>query len=263
MNRDDISRSAIPIEFHRNRTLDDFKKFVTEYRNWIFSYSGEIGGLPPNHYITSGVTDAFNQTYALYNKIGIFDGEYGYHKIVLDQRVTHNLEEADVIIISHPFSADGNCSHEKIKEADQLGIPIFIDCAYLGICNPNISFDFSEYKNIKSVAFSLSKTFGTGLYRVGLLFTHDKYPCTIYRDWNYDLVASAEVHYGLLSNIGPNYMYEKYRTKQEEVCKQLDLIPSDTIIFGVDYTEKYRKKYKRGKVNRVCISNLIRDENIK
>ena len=54
-------------------------------------------------------------------------------------------------------------------------------------------------------------------------------------------------------------MYEKYRMKQEEVCKHLNLTPSDTVIFGVDYTEKYTK-YKRGKVNRVCISNLIRDK---
>lgn len=260
MNKTNISKSAIPIEFHKNTTLDNFKKFVEEYKDWIFSYDGNISGLPSNYYITSGITDALNQTYALYNKIGIFEGEYGYHSLVLEERVIYKLDEADVIIISHPFSADGNCSHEKIKQADKLGIPIIIDCAYFGICNNNISFDFSSYNNIKGVAFSLSKTFGTGWHRVGLLFTNEKYPCSVYEDWNYDLIASAEAHFDLLSSIGPNYMYKKYRSTQEEICDQLDLVPSDTLIFGVDYTEKYNE-YKRGKVNRVCISNLIRNKN--
>ena len=55
----------------------------------------------------SGVTDALNQLYGLYNKIGIFDGEYLYHQNVLGEKATTNLQEADCIVVSHPFSADG------------------------------------------------------------------------------------------------------------------------------------------------------------
>ena len=124
-----------------------FEDFTKQFQFWVHSSTQKVAGLPNkrNPNIVSGITDAFNQLYGMYNKIGIHEGEYGYHKLCVDDRATHNLSEADCIVISHPFSADGKCSHAKIEEADKLNIPIFIDCAFFGICT-DIDFNFKKYK---------------------------------------------------------------------------------------------------------------------
>ena len=250
-----ITTAAIAIEM-QSVDMAQFIKFKEKFNKWIHSSIQLVTGLPKSYYIVSGVTDAFNQMYGIYNKIGVFDGEYGYHSLVIQNRVTLNLDEADAIVISHPFSADGKSSHEKIKIADSYNKPIFVDCAFFGVCH-DIDFDFSSYKNIHSVCFSLSKSFGTGLHRVGLLYTVDPYPVTVYSQWHYPLVVCAEHHYTLLDTISPDSMIKKYKDAQLAICQEFNLIPSDTILFGLDYSEKY-VSFKRGPVNRLCISHLLK-----
>ena len=114
---DKIIGPAKPI-ITENVNMGDFIKFKNKFNSWIHSSVQPVIGLPKKYFVTSGLTDAFNQTYALYNKIGIFDGEYGYHQLAMKDRVTTDLSIADVIVISHPFSADGMSSHDKIKIAD-------------------------------------------------------------------------------------------------------------------------------------------------
>jgi hypothetical protein len=250
---------ALAIGFNYNhKDLNDIKNFKEQFHNWIHSSRQIITGLPKNKYLVSGLTDAFNQTYSLYNKIGVFDGEYGYHHLVWgDERVTTNLDEADVIIVSHPFSADGMCSHERLRIADTYNKPIFVDCALFGTCT-NINFDFTAYKNIHSVGFSLSKSFATGWRRVGLLYTLDKYPVSVYEQWDYPLLACAEYHYSLLTTMTPDTIADRYRQQQLEICTDLDLMPSNTIIFGLDYKQRY-PEFLRGNVGRVCITRLFKN----
>jgi hypothetical protein len=250
---------ALALNFDYNvNDLNRIKQFKEKFHNWVHSSKQRVAGLPTNKYLVSGLTDAFNQTYGLYNKIGVFDGEYGYHRLVWsDDRITTNLEDADVIIVSHPFSADGMCSHERLRIADTYNKPIFVDCAFFGSC-VDIDFDFTPYKNIHSVGFSLSKTFGTGWRRVGLLYTIDKYPVSVYEQWDYPLLASAEHHYDLLDTLTPDTLGEQYRSRQLEVCQALELEPSNTIIFGLDYNNRY-PEFLRGNVCRVCITLAIKN----
>lgn len=237
--------------------VESFLKFKNKFDKWIHSSVQTVAGLPENYHIVSGLTDAFNQTYSLYNKIGIFKGEYGYHKLVVEDRVTEDLSAADVIIVSHPFSADGMSSHDKLKIADTYNKPIFVDCAFFGICH-DIDFDLTPYKNIHSVCFSLSKTFGTGWRRVGLLYTVDKYPVSVYSEWDYHFIASAEHHYTLIDTMTPDTMVKKHLDSQLAICKELEVTPSNTIIFGLDYTDRY-SKFKRGNVNRLCLTALMNE----
>ena len=251
-----LLKQARAFKFDNSKAkLNQYYRFEKIFDRWIHSSNQQVKGLPEQYFIVSGVTDALNQLYGLYKKIGIFVGEYLYHQNVLGEKATTNLQEADCIVVSHPFSADGKSSHERLKEADSFGVPIFVDCALFGICQ-GIDFDFEQYKNIHSVCFSLSKVFGTGLNRVGLLYTKDKFPCTIYNTWEYPLVVSAEYHYDLISTIGPDDMPAKYKDVQNKVCEELELEPSPTVIFGLDYTDKY-KEFKRGNVNRVCITQYL------
>lgn len=254
-----LLKGARPIDFKFDYDLESYYNFSKDFDNWILNSKLNVKGLPEPNYIVSGITDSFNQLYGLYNTFGIFEGEYGYHKLTLNKnRVTYDLKKADCIIISHPFSADGLSSISKIEIADSYNKPIFIDCAFFGICD-NIDFDFRKFKNIKTVAFSLSKTFGTGFHRVGKIFTLDKFPVSVYEEWGYHMLSNAEIHYNLIKSVGPDDTFKNYREKQIKICKKLGLIPSDTVIFGLDYTDRYRD-YNRGKVNRICISQLLKDE---
>ncbi len=254
----DRTTQFIPSAKAINFDISDIPKyieFISKFNSWVHSSKQPLSGLPEKYTITNGITDAFNQTYGLYNRVGIFDGEYGYHQLVLKDRVTTNLTESDCIIISHPFSGDGMCSHARIREADKLNIPIIIDCAFFGICH-DIDFRFNEYKNIHSVCFSLSKTFGTGFNRVGLLYTNDNYPATLYGQWKYPSVSSAIHHYDIIDTMGPDVTAQKYKQQQISICDVHGLVPSNTIIFGLDYENKY-PGFNRGPVGRVCITNLI------
>jgi hypothetical protein len=251
---DMIIGSARAIGFESYDTVN-YINFNDRFHEWIHSSEQVVSGLPINRYLVNGITDAFNQTYGLYNRIGIFDGEYEYHqKIFGTDRVTTDLHNADIIIVSHPFSADGMCSHHKLAIADNYNIPIFVDCAFFGICQ-NINFDFTKYKNIHSVCFSLSKAYGTGYRRVGLLYTTDNYPVCLYGEWQYPFISSVEYHQYLLGKIGPDDIPKQYRNTQLEVCTGLGVTPSNTVIFGLDYTDRYNH-LKRGSVNRLCLTNI-------
>lgn len=253
-----ISRQALPIDFNLSMDIKKYADFIKSYHNWIHSSKQPVKGLPGKPFVVSGVTDAFNQLYGLYNKIGVFDGEYGYHQLVLDDRVTHDFNKADCIVVSHPFSADGFSAEAHLQIADRYNKPIFVDCAFFGVCH-DIDFDFTKYKNIHSVCFSLSKTFGTGLHRVGLLYTKDKFPTTVYHDWKYPLISQAIQHNLFLQIRTPDCTFRNYKQKQIDICKELGLTPSNTIIFGLSSDDKY-KDYKRGNINRVCISGMLNDK---
>jgi hypothetical protein len=243
---------------HFDKTgLAEFDQFKKQLHYWIHSSVQPVCGLPKKYYVVSGITDAFNQTYGLYRNVGVFDGEYGYHSLVLGDRVTTDLSKADCIIVSHPFSATGMCAHHLLSAADRYGVPIIVDCAFFGICR-DISFDFSLYRNIHSVCFSLSKSMGTGLNRVGLLYTKDKYPVSKYTQWGYPFLSAARHHYSLISQIGPDDMVKKYRDIQEQICEQHGLIPSNTVIFGLDYTSDYNE-FDRGGVNRLCLTEFFEE----
>ena len=51
-------------------------------------------------------------------------------------------------------------------------------------------------------------------------------------------------------------MPNMYAQKQLRVCRKLELMPSSTVIFGLDYTDRW-SEYKRGNVNRVCITDEL------
>lgn len=249
-----FSKNARAI-YLKNADLHLYRNFEKQFEDWIYSSKKTVKGLPEKSFLASGITDAFNMLYGMYNVIGIFPGEYSYHRLVLPKhRITYDLDTADVIIISHPFSADGMSSVDRLKIADNYNKPIFVDCAYFGVCD-NINFDFTNYKNIDSVAFSLSKTFGTGSYRIAKVFSNSEYPAYVYEDWEYHLHSSAAYHYDIINKVSPDDTYNKFRHLQLEICNEYNLTPSDTVIFALDYDKlDIYKYYDRDIVNRMCIS---------
>jgi hypothetical protein len=260
--RNDLfSIPAISINNFFKPSLGRYASFLNKFDKWVHSSNKNVKGLPTNKYLTAGITDVFDKTYIKYNKIGIFPGEYSYHCMILEEylaesRITYNLAEADIIIVSHPFSADGLSSNEKLQLADSYNKPILVDCAYFGVCS-DISFDFTPYKNIVSVAFSLSKTFGTGNLRIGLLYTNDFYPYAVWDEWFYQSYSNIDYHYNLIDKIGPDDLAKQFKKQQIKLCNKYKLQPSNTILFGLDKIGRY-DNYRRHDVNRICLSKLYK-----
>jgi hypothetical protein len=256
-----FSIPAIPINNFFKPNPRHYTSFLNKFDKWVHSSNKNVKGLPTNKYLTAGITDVFDKTYIKYNKIGIFPGEYSYHCMILEEyltesRITYNLAEADIIIVSHPFSADGLSSNEKLQLADSYNKPILVDCAYFGVCS-DISFDFTPYKNIVSVAFSLSKTFGTGNLRIGLLYTNDFYPYAVWDEWFYQSYSNIDYHHNLIDKIGPDDLAKQFKKQQIKLCNKYKLQPSKTILFGLDKIGRY-DNYRRHDVNRICLSKLYK-----
>lgn len=234
------------------------KEFCEKYRHWI-NDSKTIKGLDLFGYsvYSNGTSEAFEMFY-IKNKnrrFRCFKGEYVYHKLawrndwpnwkfIEDEKLDRN----DAVVISLPFSDTGN-KHEKLDfvlaNCSALGIPVLIDCAYFGTCR-NIQIDLSS-QCITDVVFSLSKTFPVAHARIGIRFSKndDDDLMFVYDKINYNNRLGAHLGLNLINSFQSDFINNKYRHKQEICCELLNVIPSNTVTFGLDINQKF-PEYNRG-----------------
>ena len=223
-------------------------EFLEKYQQWVLTTKNNtIQGLDNFKYacFSNGTTEAFDKFYAKYSsrRFRFFKGEYVYHRLSCrnnnfnwayldDERLTKN----DAVIISLPFSDTGN----KHKDMDALmhncsamGIPVLLDCAYLGVCS-RIDFNFN-HECIKEVTFSLSKSLYAAHLRIGMRLTRedDDDPLFVTNKIGYVNKLSCYLGLQLIEKFSPDYIYNKYREKQIEICNILDVEPSNCVLFGI------------------------------
>ena len=248
------------------------KNFCNAYKNWILS-SADNNFIGLNNFTyaiySNGASQAFDMFY-IKNKnrrFRCFKGEYVYHKLAWRNNWNDwtfiedsPLEFNDAVVISLPFSDTGNKHVEMdsvLEICDRLQIPVLIDCIYFGICN-NINFDLS-FNCITDVVFSLSKTFPVANARIGIRFTKtdDDDLMFVYDKMNYNNRLGSHLGLNLLQNFSPDFVYNKYKSKQLECCSVLNITPSNTVLFGVDNFKKYNQ-YNRGtNTNRLSLQDLL------
>lgn len=241
----------------------EYLEFIPQ---WILSSKlHSVRGLEsfPIRRLTSGNTQAFDDFYIRYHDrtFKFLPGEYPY----LSKYVKHweflddNLTRKDVVVMSAPFSGTGNMHprfYEVLERAEQLDIPVFIDCAFFGISR---GLDLRlNYRCIQSVGFSLSKAFGAGCFRSGIEFSKQNGgPTSIQNEWIYVQLLSAKLGLEIARNFSPDYIPEKYRPMQEAICAEYDLRPSDTVVFGLG-DGRFKFFDIDGVTNRVCITPSIK-----
>lgn len=250
--------------------LFDQFAFTEKYDSWIHSSEKfKISGLEtfPHRLVTNGITEAFGDIYELYDSIQVMRGEYTYHRdlghVVLDDY--KDIEEHSALIISYPFSATGNVHPEWdkiIAVCNERDIDVFIDCCLFGVSEVdtlNLHHDC-----ITHVAFSFSKTFGTGGLRTGMLYKKniDNTTVEMINSHFYTQMAGMRLHYELMQKFTPDYMCDKYRDKQVELANSLDIEPSDTVIFGISTDKKYDQFERDAYINRLCLSYALQEYNV-
>jgi hypothetical protein len=223
-------------------------KFLKTYYDWIQeSKLNNLQNLDKFPFVdyTHGTSQAFDFWYMQHHnkRFRCLKGDYIYHKVSWSNYFNwcyledDYLREGDAVIISMPFS-DYGAKHPAMEElldkCDELNIPVFIDAAYYCIAR-NLEFDLNR-KCIDTVAFSLSKAFyGAERLRIGIRCRKENLDdgCIVYNQFHSVSKISAGVGYELCTNFPTDYAQNKFRDKQIEVCKQLDLQPSDSVIFGL------------------------------
>lgn len=228
--------------------IDCTKEFCTTYKKWILSSTlNNINGLDQFPFIcySNGTTEAFDKFYIKNQtrRFRCFRGEYVYHRLAwrnsypdwawLDDEC---LDPNDAVVISLPFSDTGNSHslHEALLDkCDELGIPVLVDCAYFGICE-GLDFNFN-HTSITDITFSLSKVFPVAYARIGIRFTRidDDDPLFVVNKIGYTNRLGPQIGLQLINNFSPDYIYTKYRDRQIAICKDLNVTPSRTVLFGI------------------------------
>ena len=221
-------------------------------------------------YITIGNTQAIEEFYRLSNgRVYTFPGEYPYHTAFKENQRIRLTDQVPMpagpyikhgSVLSYPFAATGNEPsnfEERMKFLDNTNV--MLDFAYFGVYYNPEPLDLTPYPQVHSVAFSLSKVFCTGFLRVGIVLSKTEWdtPLKMLNDWSYLPVINMRLHELLMKRFDPDYIYEKYRKPQLEMCKELDLTPSDTVLFGLSDDSKWDEYTRNGIINRICLGYAL------
>ncbi len=271
--RDDAVKEYISNQSH----LDDEEiksKFVQTYKQWMFAVHPNIKGWEDYNELcfTQGTTESFSQFYLRFRenkRLRLAKGEYFYNQMMkglwykekfawLDE---DEIKPNDVVLISVPFSNTGavpDYLETLLTECDKNNVPVMLDLAYVSL-SVNQEVDLT-HKCIEYVVSSLSKVFPVELYRIGIRMQRKKFEDQLYvineKNYNYINVLSAYVGTKLMETYPADYIYNKYRQKQLDMCGQLNVEASPCVYFGIDTKEQFQD-YNRGTpTNRLCFSRV-------
>jgi hypothetical protein len=276
-----ISYITVPIEdskileYLNNITNIWYKNSVKEfkqlYHNWIIaSKNSSVLGLDTfDSSLTDGVTGAFynfNHAFNNFNTV-IFKGEYPLHTSTGADMINsvEDLEYGQKLIISYPFAAHGEIHHnfeDILSKCDLLNIPVLIDMAFFGCAKlPLVNVD---RPCIKMVAFSLSKTFSTGKCKIGVCYHKNiqNTPMQVINSYEYVNHVSINIHTILLSKFDSDYIYNKYKDKQQLIANTLNVTASSTVFLCHTNDIKWKKFSRNNLVNRLGIARLLQVENL-
>jgi len=251
----------------------DLDKVEKDYREWV----KDIVDLSefPYCYFSNGTTDALHlwQLSETREWQTLCYGEYNYPEAIgttptvtcdvegqyMDPE-THrsaipgSIDSTKPLYISIPSAADGN-----IFDVGNTSAPVILDCTYVGSTQIK---RIKVPKNTEQVFFSFSKGFGLIGQRLGLVYTKEPHPIldTLkkFENWNYAGVKTIEL---LINNFKVDEMWNRYREKQLEICKQYNFKPSDCFFLATTKDPYYAKR-RRMKWNddaRICITPLFDD----
>jgi histidinol-phosphate/aromatic aminotransferase/cobyric acid decarboxylase-like protein len=167
------------------------------------------------------------------------------------------ITQDDVVVMSVPFSDTGSVpkNYTKIMEAcESLKVPVLLDMAYI-----NLAIDLQinvDYQCIDTITTSLSKVFPVAYSRIGMRMQRENLDDTLdaYEQNSYLNTHSVNIGHALIKKYEADYSYHKYREQQLSFCNMLDLTPSDSFIFGIDYKNKSQEYNRGGPSNRFCFS---------
>ena len=121
-----------------------------------------------------------------------------------------------------------------------------------------------RYKCIEGISFSLTKGYyGCERLRIGVRMKrkYDDDGIDVAKSMSMVSAVGCYVGYEIISKYSADYIFNTYRKRQELLCEELDLVPSNSVIFALG--DKFDKKYdmydRGGDFRRICLSNELGD----
>jgi hypothetical protein len=252
------------------RDLEDpqlIQSYCTQYLDWIkntqLNTIQGLGNLPYLSY-SNGTTEAFDKFRIRHRerRLRVLPDEYQYHQLYLGAKPIdsfNSLDSNDCLIISSPYAATGNphpMMDQILAVCNYLDIPVLIDAAYYGLCG-GCEFNW-DWPCVEVIAFSLSKSLGTSNYRVGLRFSrYDDDSLSSFSNDQYVNRLGAAIGMELMHNSSSDALYNAYRSQQLALCKEMDLEPSKSVIFGLDHKGLYPHPSRSDEYARLCLSRCL------
>ena len=247
------------------------EEFNNKYKLWIERNSlNSCLGLDKYRYslYSLGTSESFDKFYIKHKnkRFRCFKSEYLYHQLswrnCFDWLYIEDdiIKEGDAVVISIPFADTGDIHNEMknvMQRCEEKNIPVLIDCAYYNISR-EIEFNF-DYNCIEVITFSLSKTFPVAHARIGLRLTKEDFDDSlfVYDKSSYTNRIGAYIGLNLIRNFSPQFIVNKYKNKQEELCNFLNVAPSKTILFGISDKDNYKEYNRGGSTNRLGLHKFL------
>jgi len=278
-----IQQGARPIRC--KDVLDHYRKFVfspvtldtyqdTWYR-WITnSGSKTLCGLDQFRFVdfVNGTSQTFDHFWLKHRdkRAVVFRGEFQYHACLNRHHgfcymdTADDLRPGDSLVISLPFSDYGGQHPDWaaiLRCCDKLQIPVCVDLAYWGI-SQNVHLDLTDHECIDQVTCSLSKSFWTlEHHRIGVRFSrwYNNDGISMINEVNMQNHYSMSLGNHFMQQFDSDWVSKKYKSSQQQICDQLNLHCTDTVIFGLGGSEFDHCNRGIAQNNRVCISEFLSD----
>jgi hypothetical protein len=258
--------------FTMNTSTDDFFNI---YPDWIAnSKLNNITGYDklPYRFVSLGTTQGMDwwHYYCAANglRLRMFRGEYPYNRDVLLEGWTDSkyiddapLVRGDAVIISLPFSGSGR-THARMLElfdtCDELGIPVFVDCAWFGTCH-GIQADLDR-ECIKMIAFSTTKGLSCGNWRAGIIFSRlDEGSLSVQTEWRHGIHLNVAIANVLMTSFSADTVPKKFIASHAAVCEHYGLEQTNTVhIAQAPMTSEWKRFSRDGAFNRVNIRDAVK-----
>jgi len=215
---------------------------VSEYRTNVVDWLQPVVDLRDFYvYPMNGVTEGLNWWYDKEPRsVTMANGDY--------QWITPKDGEERIHYVSVPSAIDGN-----YVDIPHL-CPTAVDLAYVGstfVRNIKLS------ENTEYVFYSLSKSFGVRNIRTGWIFTRhqDSRLEALTHSAKYYNYYAHSVSEKIISNFDIDYVWNRLQPQQDEICRSLDVTPSDSVWLATTTNSDY-DKFNRGSINRLCLAGV-------
>jgi hypothetical protein len=220
--------------------FDSVKHYKTNIKDWL---SPIINLKDYFVYPISGITEGLNWWYNQEARtVDIKEGDYQWLK------KTGN----DMLYISMPSAIDGNM-HDVIDNRQ-----IALDLAYVG----STQIYPIEIKNVERAFYSLSKPFGIRNIRTGWYFTktEDVRLKNLIESAKYYNYYAHDVAEKIIETFSLDYVHSTLNLQQKEICKNLNLTPSDSVWLATSTEEEYSKFRRQQDIARICLAGVYNYE---
>jgi len=228
---------------------------IETHRTWV----SKVTDLKdfPHAAIINGATEGLNQWRMTDTRPWQFLlGDYQWPQIISGNGLVTSIEKLErdrVLYVSNPSCRHGNfLTPSEIERIDAAGCPVILDCAYVGATALR---EIPIPKRTEQILFSFSKGWGLIGQRAGLLYCKTPHPTLKHMQrvecWNY---LTPRIIARIMDRYAVDSMYDRSRPTQARLCKELELVPSDTYFLANSENSIYEKQMRIDGLARVCLT---------